>query len=232
MSSATASWCRPIRVHLRRVRGKIGMVFQHFNLFPASHDRAEELHGGAGDGARHARRARPRSVAAGLLDMVVSPTRRATIRASSRAASCSSRSLRRRDEARWPIGVRLNARLLRKILTRHGARRADIQAADARSRISLTMRSERSRESSSGARLDLSESAARVANRRSYGVRARRAGSCRAARSSGCRRCRGARRALDLAADWKKATRSANSLRSPSVPPSACQIMLPPPACE
>ena len=34
--------------HLRKVRGKIGMVFQHFNLFP--HDRAGQRHGGAAAG--------------------------------------------------------------------------------------------------------------------------------------------------------------------------------------
>ena len=36
--------------HLRRMRSNIGMVFQHFNLFPP-HDGAPELHGSAGAGA-------------------------------------------------------------------------------------------------------------------------------------------------------------------------------------
>ena len=35
------------------IRREVGMVFQHFNLFPASH-RAGKLHAGADPGARHA----------------------------------------------------------------------------------------------------------------------------------------------------------------------------------
>ena len=59
----------PSPTHLRRVRAKIGMVFQHFNLFP--HMTAHrQLHRGADDGAGHAEAREAEERAAELLDMV------------------------------------------------------------------------------------------------------------------------------------------------------------------
>ena len=89
MRAERRAWCRPTTGHIRRMRAKIGMVFQHFNLFPhmtALQNCIEApMHR-----ARHVARPRRRARAPSCSTWSASPTRRTTTRRSSPAASSSA----------------------------------------------------------------------------------------------------------------------------------------------
>ena len=58
--------------NIEQIRSEVGMVFQHFNLFPPPH-RSGELHPGAGVGAPYAPRTRAEAIARRYLTRVRIP---------------------------------------------------------------------------------------------------------------------------------------------------------------